>query len=479
MLTEWIRQRYGLCASLAVSACTILTVFLFMVSELSAIEDCVTSLADVPGLPVMIVEAVLVSVYTSLGGFYTAFFTDNIQVATFLILLVVCTIAVGCTVRIDTSLIEPSGLLKANVLSWKLLYILPVSIVTNDCFMAGFWMRTFASKTDRDLYISCGLTAFLLFCICALLGIPGLLAVWLKDDPLVQSDPSFADDAYTSLYHVVHSLPSWLSGFVLVFVSVLSCCTFDSLQSAMVSTISNDLFRNRVRLSIVRFIVLLIMAPTIALAATPGGLNILNIYLIVDVLAACVVPVIFLGLNDRFFYWLSGVEIICSIIGGIITVFVFGTIYYHSASEGGSLLIMGMGLYADDWGPFGAFVAAPAGSLIGGFVGLVIHGIYEAVKKGKILAVFDRPPPGKLPADLNWLDFDKPWYEKFNLGPWARKLDYLLFVQEDSKDEARHDFLGDTGDVSTTSRNSQESSKDLAEPWETIQRGFNLKFQPD
>lgn len=477
VLTEWIRQRYGLCAGLAITACTVLNLFLFMVSELSAIKSCVESLADVPGLPVLIVEAVIVSLYTALGGFYVAFFTDNIQVATFLILFIVCIISVGCTAHIDKSSVGPSELLQANVLSWKLLYILPVAIITNDCFMAGFWLRTFASKTDKDLYISCGLTAFLLFAICAVVGIPGMLAVWMHlIDP---SDPDFDEDgAVVSLYKVIHHLPSWLSGFVLVFVTVLSCCTFDSLQSAMVSTISNDLFRNQVRLSWIRLFVLALMAPCIVVALK--AVNVLNIYLIVDVLSSCVVPVLFLGLNERFFYWISGVEIICTIIGGIITVFVYGTIYYGSASQGGGLLLMEDGLYLDDWGPFGAFVAAPVGSLIGGFVGLVLHGIYEAIRQRQLFAVFNRPSPGSQPADLKWFDFDKPWYEVFKLGPWARTVDYWLFNQEDSRDDSsQQEALEDpyaVGASSKDDRPSAEVSNETRDVEDVDNKGFRLRL---
>lgn len=50
-------------------------------------------------------------------------------------LLVVASIAIGVETKIDTSLIEPSGLLKDSLLGWQLLYILPVAILTNDFFL--------------------------------------------------------------------------------------------------------------------------------------------------------------------------------------------------------------------------------------------------------------------------------------------------------------------------------------------------------
>lgn len=50
-------------------------------------------------------------------------------------LIVIAAIAIGVETKIDTSLIEPSGLLKDNLLGWQLLYILPVAILTNDFFL--------------------------------------------------------------------------------------------------------------------------------------------------------------------------------------------------------------------------------------------------------------------------------------------------------------------------------------------------------
>jgi hypothetical protein len=70
-----------------------------------------------------------------------------------LIVLGVITVGVETSGHIDRNLIEQSGLTKPSLLGWQLIYILPVAILTNDFFLSGFWMRTFASRTDKDLWI--------------------------------------------------------------------------------------------------------------------------------------------------------------------------------------------------------------------------------------------------------------------------------------------------------------------------------------
>jgi Na+/proline symporter len=64
VLTEWVKQRYGIVTSLYLSALTLLTFFLYMVSELSAIGQVVTALTGLDGLPIIVVECVVTTVYT-------------------------------------------------------------------------------------------------------------------------------------------------------------------------------------------------------------------------------------------------------------------------------------------------------------------------------------------------------------------------------------------------------------------------------
>lgn len=72
---------------------------------------------------------------SALGGFKISFFTDNIQGVMVMLLIIIATITIGVETRIDPALVESSGLTKANLLGWQLIYILPVAILTNDFFL--------------------------------------------------------------------------------------------------------------------------------------------------------------------------------------------------------------------------------------------------------------------------------------------------------------------------------------------------------
>ncbi|QFZ28892.1 putative urea active transporter [Clavispora lusitaniae] len=391
IMTEWVRRRFGIVTALYVSFFTCLTMFLFMIGEVSAVKSAIETLTGLNGLGAVIVECVVTTIYTAFGGFRVSFITDNFQGVLVVLLVVICAAGMGSYIDIDTSKIGPSHLLDANKLGWQLLYILPVAIITNDCFMAGFWLRTFASKTDRDLWIGAGIASFVTFAICTLVGTTGFLAVWAGYIDVNDSKGRGANAFFIMLSH----MPRWLIAFVLIFVICLSTCTFDSLQSAMVSTISNDVFRNKLDMIYVRAMVFIVMVPVVVLGVKVAD-NILQIYLIADLVSAAVIPALFLGLSDRFFWFLRGFDIMVGGLSALFAVFVFGWIYYDSAREGGKLLLVWNGIYdPNDWGGFGAFVIAPFGGLIFTFMACGLRAVYEFVlakKNGTEFTTFDRVP---------------------------------------------------------------------------------------
>src|SRR5436190_13201888 len=120
------------------------TSFLYMIAELSAISQIINLLTSLDPLPALIVEVLVTTIYTgkssrclkiprpmltrksATGGFRISFITDNVQGGMVLLLIVICTIAIGTKTSIDPSLIGPSGLTQGSALGWKLVYILPV-----------------------------------------------------------------------------------------------------------------------------------------------------------------------------------------------------------------------------------------------------------------------------------------------------------------------------------------------------------------
>ncbi|KAI4275255.1 MAG: hypothetical protein LQ337_003354 [Flavoplaca oasis] len=358
-----------------------------MVAELSALQQIINALTGLNGLWAVIVQCIVTTVYTSLGGFRISFITDNIQGTMVVGLIILGVITVGVKTNVDRSLVKSSGLLGASLLGWQLMYILPVALLTNYFFISGFWLRTFASKTDRDLRIGTSIATVVVACILTLVGVSGLLAAWTGVWP--GDPPQLGSIAF---FLLLEQLPAWVVGIVIVMTVSLSTAAFDSLQSAMISTGSNDLFRNRLNFWWIRLAVVLLIFPVAVVALKSP--SILQIYLISDLVSASSIPVLVIGLSSKCYWW-RGFEVVVGGLGGLLTVFIFGTIYYGNAKDGAKLLLLEQSLYVDDWSAFGAFVAAPIGGLLWGSGAFAVRvGVQWILAKvrGHRFEAFDRPP---------------------------------------------------------------------------------------
>ncbi|PFH58384.1 hypothetical protein XA68_13748 [Ophiocordyceps unilateralis] len=395
VLTEWTRQRYGQGTMLYLSLLTLATLFLYMVAELSALGQVVEALTGTGKLGVMVAECVVTTVYTSLGGFQVSFFTDVIQGALVLALVLLSAISVGVrTNAVKPGLVSSSGLTSPSLLGWQLLYVLPMAVTTNAFFVSSFWLRTFASRTDFDLRLGSCLAAVVVGCVLAAVGSAGLIAVWSGAWP---GEPK--REASLALFALLERLPVWVVCVVVVMVVCLSTAALDSLQSAMVSSASNDLFGNSLAPRYVRGMVFIVIVPVIVVALK--AVSILQVYLVSDLLSAATVPVLCLGLIDRMHWW-RGFEVVAGGIGGILSVFLFGLVYHGNAVDGARLLILHRGLYADDWSVFGAFVAAPLGGLVVAFAALALRLAFlflRAKQRGERFDALDGPcDAGRVPG---------------------------------------------------------------------------------
>jgi len=249
-------------------------------------------------------------------------------------------------------------------------------------------MRAFASRTDKDLFIGATLAFGWLLVILIIVGFTGIIAVWAGG--VAQFGP-IEEWSSSSFFYLIDTLPSWVVGFTLCLVVSLSTAVFDSLQSAMISTASNDLFRNKLPLIYIRAAIVLFCIPVIVVAVKADA-SILQIFLISDLVSAAAMPSLLLGLWDKV-YFINGIDTIIGGCGGILTVFIFGTIYYGSAQAGGALIAIST-LYVDDWGVFGAYVCAPVGGLIFTFLSFFVRlALAFAMSKvaNKPFTIFDRP----------------------------------------------------------------------------------------
>ncbi|KAG9294088.1 hypothetical protein G9A89_015498 [Geosiphon pyriformis] len=363
-LTQFIRERFGRVNQIYVSLMSMAYMFCYMISELSSIGLVLMTLTNVDKLAPIVVLVVTTTLYTAYGGFRASLLTDSVQGVCILILIIIVTIAFGTNVDIDRSYIKESGLLNSSKLGWELLYILAVAISFANFFHQGYWQRAFSSKSDHELRISALYGGLILFFVLFLIGFTGLLAVWAKLCCYNEGDGS------SSFFLLLSVLPDWAIGIVIVLSVALASSAYDTLQSAMVSTISNDLFENRLPLIWIRGLTVLFNVPAVILGLR--NLDVLRVFLIGDLVAAATMPPVLLGLVDSLCF-IKGVDVLVGSIGGLVSIFIFGTIYFGNAYDGINLIQLPGGLYVDDYSVLGAFIVAPFGGLGITFLSVVLR----------------------------------------------------------------------------------------------------------
>ncbi|KAJ1931694.1 hypothetical protein FBU59_006627, partial [Linderina macrospora] len=271
------------------------------------------------------------------------------------VLILIAVIVVGVSVHPTKEDIDRVGLVKPTKMGGELFVILTLAIGFSDMYHQGFWQRTFASRNDRDLRWATLIGFCLVFVVTTLIGMAGPLAAWAGT-----WSPGSDVPGSSAFFTLVSSLSGWVSGLVLVTTVSLSCCAIDTCQTAMFASLY-DLVEQKINIWAVRATVVLLNVPVIFLAMRAP--DILQVYLMADLLAAATLMPVLFGLIKRlnFLHW---TDVIVGCFGGIISVGVFGQIYLGNRHEGWRLLLVDGGLYTTDERVLGSFCIAPVGSVI-------------------------------------------------------------------------------------------------------------------
>ncbi|CAH1767261.1 721_t:CDS:2 [Entrophospora sp. SA101] len=324
-ITEFVLKRFSIVNQIYISLMSLAIMLCYMISELSAVGSILLELGNFDPKLSIITIAVVTCLYTTYGGLRVSIFTDFIQGAVIVILIIIATIGFGASVKIDQELKDSSDLLKSNSLGWQLLYIMPVAISFANLFHQGFWQRTFSSKNDKELSLSVWYGSLILFPALILIGFTGILAVWAGT--------------------LTPEIPGYIAFFTLFTI---------------VATSSNDIFHNRLPLWAIRLFAAAFNIPAVILGLY--NLDVLRVFLIGDLIATAAMPPILLGIFDKFYY-INSIDAIAGGLGGFLGIFIFGSIYYNNASDGANLINLPLGLYGEDYSVLGAFIVCPLASL--------------------------------------------------------------------------------------------------------------------
>ena len=187
---------------------------------------------------------------------------------------------------------------------------LVVAITAAEMFSQGNWQRAWASESDEALrkgaFLAAGLALPLVF-------VMGVLGTVVAGQGAV-GDPSAA------FFYLIEDAGSLLIAAFIVLAVALVCSSTDTLQNAVVASISRDIANGSMQLGQARIATIAMIPIAIYLATTIDALSVFEIFLFADLLAAATVAPVLLTLWDK----VSSKGALLGAVAGLLSVVAYG-----------------------------------------------------------------------------------------------------------------------------------------------------------
>jgi len=317
-LADYVSMRLGRPMQVYVGLISVLYMFTFLFAEFTAIGKAMDILAGMEPLVPMVAVAAVTAAYTAYGGLPASLQTDRWQAWMILwlviaLLLILFGADLGSLID-DAKAYNPEDEWSIGSMSYMDSFssglALVVAITAAEMFSQGNWQRTWASESDEALrkgaFLAAGLALPLVF-------VMGVLGTVVAGQGAVE-DPSAA-----FFYLIEDAGPLLIAAFVVLAVALV-CSSADTLQNAVVASISRDLSNGSMQLGQARIATIAMMPIAIYLAYTIDALSVFEIFLFADLLAAATVAPVLLTLWDR----VSSKGALIGAVAGLLSVVAYG-----------------------------------------------------------------------------------------------------------------------------------------------------------
>jgi len=167
----------------------------------------------------------------------------------------------------------------------------------------GTWQRVYAAKDEGQLRKGLCFGVALIFPTMLLFGIAGMLA---EAQDLSRPKPTLFIKAL-AFFDLLGSQPGWVAGGTFALATCMVASSVDSLQTGLVSVVSHEVTSKKLSpmaaTAIGQLVVVSANVPAIYLAAKATkevelGMNIINLFLVADLLTLSVAVPVFAGLGS-------------------------------------------------------------------------------------------------------------------------------------------------------------------------------------
>jgi len=319
-LADYVRMRLGRPMQVYVGLISVLYMFTFLFAEFTAIGKAMETLIGMDPIVPMLAVAVVTAAYTAYGGLPASLQTDRWQAWMILwlviaLLLILFGADIGTLIE-DAKAYNPEDEWSIGSMSYtdsfKSGLALVVAITAAEMFSQGNWQRAWASESDEALRKGSFLAAALVLPLVFVMGVLGT----------VVAGQGAVEDPSAAFFTLIEDANVLLIAAFVVLAVALVCSSADTLQNAVVASISRDIANGSMQLSHARIATIAMIPVAIYLARTIDALSVFEIFLFADLLAAATVAPVLLTLWDK----ISSKGALLGALAGLLSVVAYGTV---------------------------------------------------------------------------------------------------------------------------------------------------------
>jgi len=325
-LADYVRIRLGRPMQVYVGLISVLYMFTFLFAEFTAIGKAMETLSEMEPLIPMAMVGIVTAAYISQGGLPASLATDRVQAWTIMFLVVALLLVLfGGDINgliADAKAYNPEDSWSIGSMSYMDSFqsglALVVAITAAEMFSQGNWQRAWASESDEALTKGAWLAAGLVLPLVFVMGVLGTV---------VAGQGAVGDPSAAFFYLIEDAGVLFVAAFIVLAVALV-CSSVDTLQNAVVASISRDLSDGSMNLQNARYLTIGLIPIAIYLATGPtivgftfDALGVFEIFLFADLLAAATVMPVLLTLWGE----VSARGALLGAVCGLLSVVAYGT----------------------------------------------------------------------------------------------------------------------------------------------------------
>lgn len=300
--------------------------FISLASELTTVGALAVVLspgAD-PIVPILSV-AIVTNVYLTIGGLRASLATDVWQgIAVVALVLLVC-VAMAVTVSVPAGAWSASHVAAFTTAGFETLVTLCIAITASNLFFTGYWQRVFSGADDATVRRAAVYACFISVPFTVALAVAGMV-----------SSLAYPDGLY--FFAILLDMGRFWQVLVAVVIASLASAVCDSIQIG----IAAEIVGNFPALSLLHARVVCVALTVPAIVIATKNYNIIDLFLIADLLCTAAVGPMLLGAWTRT----TALGAHAGSVAGLLTIFVCGVAYKGSFVGGFEWFVLPEGLYS-------------------------------------------------------------------------------------------------------------------------------------